>query len=467
MGVGTVLVAALITSLISWVLYNHTVNLLTENLKARLLSIVTTAVVQFDSEDIEALKTEKDWKSPHWRRVVTQLKKVKDNNNDIIFAYIFRYKPGSENELEFVADAESIDPYANSDDNPENDIDVDHNGIIDSIDYLQWPGQEYPEPPEDAYKAFSGPLTNEQLYADAWGQVITGYAPIKNERGFPIAVLAVDIRATDFFTITQQTFFPFLSFIVLLIGVICILAWMLIRIWDRQVKMVEELDRQKDELLSIVSHQLATPVSSIKWYVEMLLDGDLGKLTKDQSENLATIQNVAATLSDLVSMILDVSRVQLGKMKVDRAELDLDQFFKEVIDTIEPRAKEKKINFEVKKESLGMAILDKRLTRMTLENLLTNAIKYTPESGRVTVHAEVKNGELLYQINDTGLGIPKNEQSKIFGKLFRASNARNKIEGNGFGLYVAKGAVEAQKGQIWFDSQEGKGTKFFVVLPIS
>jgi signal transduction histidine kinase len=237
---------------------------------------------------------------------------------------------------------------------------------------------------------------------------------------------------------------------------------------EKSNEHLKELDRQKDELLSIVSHQLATPITSVKWYLEMLQDGDVGELEDDQKKHVHSMQAIATDLTDLVGMILDVSRIQLGRMRIDKQSLDLAEFFKEIIETVEPKAIEKHINF-VKNlpASFPPADLDKRYTRMTIENLLTNAIKYTPEKGDVTIDVQIKGNKLLCTVKDSGCGIPKAEQDKIFGKLFRASNVRNSVDGNGFGLYVAKGAVEAQGGSIRFDSTEGKGTTFYVELPLS
>lgn len=230
---------------------------------------------------------------------------------------------------------------------------------------------------------------------------------------------------------------------------------------------LRELDRQKDELISIVSHQLATPITSIKWYLEMMMGGDLGKLTTEMEEHVKSMQSIAMNLVDLVGMILDVSRIQLGRMKIERQKLDLSMFFKEILEEVTPKAVERKINF-VKQmpESFPEAMLDKRYTRMTVENLLTNAVKYTPEQGNVTLKVEIKDNILHCTVSDTGYGIPKEDQVKIFGKMFRAGNVRNSVDGNGFGLYVAKGAIEAQGGKIWFESTEGKGTTFFIELPL-
>jgi len=230
---------------------------------------------------------------------------------------------------------------------------------------------------------------------------------------------------------------------------------------------LRELDRQKDELLSIVSHQLATPVSSVKWYIEMMLDGDLGKVYDEQRQHLTSVQHVCSELTDLVSMILDVSRIQLGRVKVEKQELDLAAFFKEILEIIEPKAKEKGTHFVVNiPSSFPKAMLDKRYTKMTVENLLSNAVKYTPKDGSVEFNVTLNGNMLGCSVKDTGCGIPKADQSQIFGKMFRASNVRNEVDGNGFGLYIAKGAIEAQGGKIWFESTEGKGTTFSLILPL-
>lgn len=464
-----VILAIGITTAVSWLLYEHTVNLLTDNLRQRLLSIAITHAANIDYRDVEALQVEEDWEKPEWSRVVKNLKKTKSSNPNIVFMYIFRKKKDNAQEMEFVADAESINPYANTDNDSNNDIDANGDGVIEpeGPDQLQWPGQDYPSPPEEAFLAYTGPLTNKDLYEDAYGQVLTGYAPIKDDAGNTIAVLGTDIKVDDFLIVTRQTLYPFLLFILFLVIAIVILSAALIKLWNKRIEIFAEIDRQKDELLSIVSHQLATPVTSIRWQLEMMLDGDIGKLTKEQKEHVESTRKVTANLVDLIGMILDVSRIQLGKMKVSKQELNLNEYFKELVSVIEPRAMEKKVklikNIPAK---LPVAMLDKRLTNMTLENLLSNAVKYTPSGGEVEFTVTLKGNMLSCVIRDTGCGIPEKDQSQIFGKLFRASNVRNAVDGNGFGLYVAKGAVESQGGHISFESKEGKGTTFYVELPI-
>ncbi len=459
-GLFTIVISIAIASVITIFLFRQTVNILTGSIKHRLEAIVKTAAVQFDPDDLNALKKESDWQKPQWSKVVNQLKDIRTNNDAILFVYIFRKSLEDPNKIEFVSDSHSLDPYA--------EIDLNHDEKIDDADQLQWPGQPYDEPPQEALDGFNEVTTSEDIYEDQWGLEISGYAPIKDSQQNTIAVLAVDMKANDFSALTRQTLFPFLFFIVALISIMLALAGSLIYLWNKRVNLVVELDRQKDELLSIVSHQLATPVTSVKWYVEMLMDGDLGTLTKEQKEHIHSMDGIFADLSDLVSMILDVSRIQLGRVQISKQDLDLKEFFKEILEIVEPKAKEKPVAFNVSMpESFPAAKLDKRYTHMTIENLLTNAIKYTPANGTVDFKVEIRGNELYCHVKDTGCGIPKADQDKIFGKLFRASNVRNSVDGNGFGLYVAKGAVEAQGGRIWFESKEGEGTTFFIRLPLA
>jgi signal transduction histidine kinase len=384
--------------------------------------------------------------------------------------YIFRKSKNDPTQMVFVADAESINPYANVDSDTSNDVDSNKDGKIEpnGADQLQWPGQPYPTPPAETFQAYDGPITNKDLYSDAYGQVLTGYAPIKDGSGNTIAVLGTDIRADDFFTVTKQTLYPFLLFIVFLVVSIVVLAGALIKLWNKRVELFAEIDRQKDELLGIIAHQLAMPVTAIKWASEELLTQDDGKLTKGQEENSKIIHSQGNELSDLISMLLDVSRIQLGRVTINSAELDLNSFFKEILDGVEVLVDQKKINFKKSMPaSMPTAVLDQRYTRMIIENLLTNAIKYTPENGNVNLKVEIKDDIMYCSVKDTGCGIPKKDQDKIFGKLYRASNVQNTVNGNGFGLYVAKGAIEAQHGKIWFESEEGKGTTFFIELPLN
>ncbi len=192
--------------------YSSTLNF--KRMQDKVLSIATTGVLGIDAEAVEALQLQDDWQKPEWPTVVNQLKEIRESNSNIIFVYVYRKSAHDPNQLEFVADSHSINPFANTDDNPSNNVDVDKNGVIDSVDVLQWPGQEYPTPPDNVeiFKALSEPIATSNFYEDDWGKMITGYAPIRTKDGNTIGVLAVDMKADRLEELNKATFKPILYF---------------------------------------------------------------------------------------------------------------------------------------------------------------------------------------------------------------------------------------------------------------
>lgn len=445
---------------LTFFLYKETQKLFQERLQERLTSIAQTASIKFDATELSLISGRESIGTSMYEKIVKDLNEIRDANTDIRFIYILR-KTENPNILHFVADADSI--------NPDAEIDLNNDGVVTEDDELAAPGDEYDISEYPHLKqAFIQSTVDPKLTVDQWGTFLSASAPIYNEEKVAQEMIGIDVDVSNFQRIINLAAVPYALFVIFLLLTLVSLTLALVKIWNSRVEFLNELDHQKDELLSIVSHQLATPITSLKWYVEMLLDGDMGKLTKEQDEQIRSMQSISADLSDLVGMILDVSRIQLGKIRIDKQKMDLNEFFKEILQVIEPKAKEKQQKFDVElPANLPVAMLDKRYTRMTIENLLSNAVKYTPEKGSVQMKVELHGNTLSVTVKDTGVGIPKEDQAKIFGKLYRASNVRNSVDGNGFGLYVAKGAVEAQGGTITFKSEIGKGTTFFVELPIA
>lgn len=445
---------------ITFVLYTFTENLLKDRLFERILAIAKTAETQINPEDVVAVKTIEDIDSPSAKRLAGQLVKIRDANPDARFVYILR-KTSDPNVLEFVMDAESLDT--------KEEQELRAGEALEEDELAPLPGDPYEvdEDPVLRDEAFLYATTQKELLTDQWSQQISSYAPIFDESGEVVAVLGIDVVVDDYLARIREAFFPFVLFVLFLVFLLTFLTLVLIRLWGERVKILQDLDRQKDELLGIVAHQLAKPITAIRWDLESLLDGDLGELNAEQKSEAQMMKVQAIGLADLVSMILDVSRIQLGRIQFEPRPLDLNELFKEMLDVIKPTIAEKKIDF-IKKmpANLPTVLLDKRYTRMTIENLLTNAVKYTPDGGKVTLDVTIENGVMHCKVSDTGCGIPKTDQGKIFGKMYRASNVVNSVDGNGFGLYVAKGAVEGQGGSIGFESVEGKGTTFFFTLPM-
>lgn len=240
---------------------------------------------------------------------------------------------------------------------------------------------------------------------------------------------------------------------------------------ERDITKEKEIDQAKTEFVSLASHQLRTPLSTINWYSEMLLDGDVGELNNGQKEYLREVYKGNKRMVDLVNALLNVSRLELGTFAIDPEKTKIIDVAKSVINEMKPQIAAKKIKLIQKfDDRIPTMMLDKKLIRMVIQNLLSNAVKYTSQMGRVTIFINriKKNKEIEIVVVDNGMGIPKYQQDKIFTKLFRADNVKEQdTEGTGLGLYIVKSIVEHSGGRAWFVSEENKGTKFYVILPFS
>ena len=236
----------------------------------------------------------------------------------------------------------------------------------------------------------------------------------------------------------------------------------------RDITKEKEIDKAKTEFVSLASHQLRTPLSTVNWYSEMLLTGDVGEVTSGQKKYLEEIYSGNQRMVDLVNTLLDVSRIELGTLVVESKPTDIIKLTQNVIDEQRLQIIEKKIKLSPSfEDSVPLFKADPKLLRMVIQNLLSNAIKYTPDGGKVCVSISLDKKNVILKISDNGYGIPKNQQDKIFTKLFRADNVIGKdTEGTGLGLYIAKSIVEQAGGKLWFESKENQGTTFHVALPL-
>jgi len=237
---------------------------------------------------------------------------------------------------------------------------------------------------------------------------------------------------------------------------------------ERDITKEKEVDKMKTEFISLVSHQLKTPLAAMRWFLEILQNGEVGKLTKDQKECVMNIEHSNNRMIELVSNLLDISKLEAGKITINVLPTNVKTLIDELLVELRSLAKEKgiTINFEIEKD-LPELLLDPKLIRNVYMNLLTNAIKYTPEKGVVTISISTKRGTLISEVTDTGYGIPKKQQSKVFERFFRASNALAMVpDGTGLGLYLAKKIVDASGGTVGFESKENKGSTFWFHLPL-
>lgn len=229
----------------------------------------------------------------------------------------------------------------------------------------------------------------------------------------------------------------------------------------------KEVDQAKTEFVSLASHQLRTPLSSVKWYTEMLLAGDAGKITKIQKEYLGEIFVGNERMIDLVNALLNVSRIDLGTFIIEASNVDITKILKEEIKVLQHQLDIKKIKTDIKIDKIKEVDADEKILRILFQNLISNAAKYTPERGKISISLlDHDSKKLKFIIKDTGFGIPKKDQKQIFTKLFRADNVKQKdTTGTGLGLYLVKSILDTIGGKISFKSEVDQGTTFEILIP--
>lgn len=240
----------------------------------------------------------------------------------------------------------------------------------------------------------------------------------------------------------------------------------------RDITADRALDEAKSGFISVASHQLRTPLTTIRWYAEMLLSGDAGEMSPSQKDFLSEIHGGAERLYQTIDLLLGISRVESGKMKVEKTQIDLGEFTNGVAKELSPQVDEKKLTLNVFPLEGGTppVFLDPLTLRQVVINLLSNAIRYTNDAGTIEVRwwKNETGDSIVYMVRDNGIGIPESQRSRIFSKFFRAENALAKVpDGSGLGLALIKELVEAWGGTVWFETTEGQGTTFFFTIPLT
>jgi signal transduction histidine kinase len=250
----------------------------------------------------------------------------------------------------------------------------------------------------------------------------------------------------------------------------------------KHIKKEIEIDRAKSDFVALASHQLRTPLSIIKWYVDFMLEEDAGELNADQKRYLKEVYKSNEHLIELVNALLDVSRIDVGTFAIKPEPSDLIQIAESALAGLKSDVSDKNIKLEKNFDSdLPSINLDPKLTKIVFQNILSNSVKYTPENGIIGISIKKRRDDILIELYDSGCGIPPESQEKIFTKLFRAENVKKiESEGTGLGLYIVKAIVEKSGGKIWFESKFSaecakgyvkgdklsKNTKFYISIPL-
>ncbi|HEV2123730.1 MAG TPA: ATP-binding protein, partial [Chloroflexota bacterium] len=238
---------------------------------------------------------------------------------------------------------------------------------------------------------------------------------------------------------------------------------------ERQANAEREANRVKDEFISLVSHELRTPLTSIKGYVDLLLDGEVGEIGEEQREFLTIVKNNADREVALVNDLLDISRIEAGKVELLRTAVDLGALVDGVARGLRPQmeAKGQQLHLNIP-EDLPAVDGDANRISQILTNLIGNAHKYTPANGHITVAAKQYDSEVQLDVRDTGVGLTPEEQTHLFQKFYRAKNrATQEVGGTGLGLAITRQLVHLHGGEIWVKSTPGEGSTFSFTLPVA
>ncbi len=232
---------------------------------------------------------------------------------------------------------------------------------------------------------------------------------------------------------------------------------------------LKHLDEIKDEFISMASHQLRTPLTSVKGYLSMVLDGDVGNVTPRQKTVLREAFNSSERMVRLIADFLNVSRLQTGKFTIEKKSIDIKALVEQETANLDVIAKAHKIKFRLNITEKALPLVaDESKIQQVVMNFIDNAVYYSHPNSTIIINIEQVKNDVALTIVDTGIGVPEEEQSKLFHKFYRAKNARKqRPDGTGVGLFMARRVIEAHEGMIIFSSKEGKGSTFGFRLPLS
>jgi len=231
-----------------------------------------------------------------------------------------------------------------------------------------------------------------------------------------------------------------------------------------------QANKMKTEFIRIASHQLRTPLSSLRWANDLLMQGGgLSKPTHEQEEYLEIIRDSNQRMLKLINDLLDVTKIEMGNLPMELKPADIKSVAQEVVFDLNPLAKANNVVLNLKiKDGLSLVLSDQEKCKMVFTNLIDNAIKYNKGKESVDIAAEKRGDFIRVSIQDEGVGIPKAQQKNIFQKFFRSDNImKHQTVGTGLGLFIVKAIIDANKGRVWFESQEDEGTTFYFEIPIA
>lgn len=442
-------------AIVGVLLYWRSQSFMQERLREYLRATAATAVMQFDPAVITRLDPETYATSPAYRDVVDRLNRIRRDIPSVRYAYIMQ-QTENPTELRFVADADSL--------LTREELDENGNGTVDEDELPSYPGDTYDiaDVPALLGPAFLEPAVDEDIIVDAWGRLISGYAPIKDEKGITVAVLGIDMEA-DAFEQLSTSIFSFEALLVLLLGGAFLAFYVGLEMWRRRLEAVEQLEADRRALLDLVSHQLGTPLTTFKWWLEILKERDGGKICRDTEICIQLEEGIKR-----IDAIIQALR------SADMQDADAPRGSSDISVAVEDATREVRPLLERKHQTLAVDVapnlppvpVDATLLSGAVEELLENASSYSAEGTTIALSLRLSGKDVLLEVADKGDGIDPLDLPHIAERFTRGRTAMSrKPVGNGLGLWIVRSIVELAGGELWVTSELKKGTTVHIRLP--
>ncbi len=430
--------------------------LMQEELQERLKDTAAAAALQFDSSVIEQLTGSiEELENTDFQNIVHRLQRIRRTIPGIRYAYLMR-RTDDPDTLAFIADADLL--------LPDTELDRNGNGTVDPDEEPSQPGEEYDVSDFPALKisAFVEPSADSEITTDQWGQLISGYAPIKNADGRTVAVLGLDMQAEEYLRLSHRIFSPvtLLLIVIASVAIGCAMIGMGAR---RERKNFERIDNERSGLLHLAFHQLGGPLAILRWSLELLRE----KLEPDAEPIVGNMEEGIARLNAILLTLQEVDLVHAGKVLYAKQEARLSDIIRGIAKEFELRLKHRQQRLTLQLEEDSAMQLDPKLMSGVIRELVNNAVDFSADGGEIIIRSFMLANSMHVEVSDSGCGIPARDIKRIFEAFVRGGNAStHKPDGSGLGLYIVRGIIEHAGGKISIKSREGQGTTVAFSLPL-
>ncbi len=447
---------ALTMVFLSGLLYVRARGVMEQQLKDALRSTAAAAAMQFRGEELEMIQGKQDMQLPVFVSTVERLKNIRSSVPNVRYAYIMR-RTENPTVLMFVGDADALSTSA--------ELDENSNGVLEDHEVGSLPGDLYNTSNAPMMQeAFLHPAVDDHITVDQWGRAISGYAPIvRSDNGKVVAILGLDMDAGTFEVLSQSVLSPLLS-LLLAMAVTMIGAYLFLFLMRQRITAWRKFDEERAGLMLLTFHQLGGPLTIFKWSLESLRYRDPSESLEDAvKEHMQNMEQGISRMDTMLADLKEAAQVQEGKVDLVLDRARLRDVIRTVVDEVNETSKHHVLT-DIR-EDFPM-LLDANLVRGVLKQLLSNAQAYSPRGSTITVRARRVEDHVQVEVEDHGSGIPDEDLPRIFHKFARGSNApRYRPDGNGLGLFIAKGLVHRAGGKMWLDTEAGRGTTFSFTLP--